>query len=180
MEIMAALEVGLGLTIGSLTNRCIPSASDLRLNGYPPIRVADLKRGDKTRISAHTDFGIISLLFQDDVGGLEIEDRAHQGRFVPVPPSSRMEMVVNVSDTLQRWTNDYLPAGRHQVGLPFEMKEDDLEEIVEERYSMAYFFKAGREVLVGPLEEFEDDQNPSKYADITALEFQKWRNSQMY
>ena len=89
-------------------------------------------------------------------------------------------MIVNVSDTLQRWTNDVLLAGVHRVTIPVETKSGD-EIDVPERFSMAYFFKARREVPVGSLESFIDGEPQSrKYSEMTALEFQKCNNKKMY
>ena len=178
MQVMSALEIGLQLPVDALTNLCIPSASDLRLNHYPALRLEDLKDGRMSRISPHTDFGAVSLLLQDGVGGFEIEDREHLNSFISVPPISD-EMIVNASDTLQRWTNDVLKAGMHRVTAPNGM-QDESESFLSERFSMAYFFKAGRGASVGPLRHFVDSQRPPKYQDMTALEFQKWRNQRMY
>ncbi|KAL9122708.1 MAG: hypothetical protein Q9187_000746, partial [Circinaria calcarea] len=175
LEIMRALEIGLHLTADSLTERCTPRASDLRLNHYPAVGVKEMKQGRITRISPHTDFGIISLLLQDNVGGLEIEDRVHPASFIPVLPRSSGEMIINISDTLQRWTNDNLQAGVHQVTIPYHTKTDRVV-MLPERFSMAYFFKAAREVPVGPLPMFVNSQQPTKYRSMTALEFQQWRN----
>ncbi|RYP65461.1 hypothetical protein DL770_008991 [Monosporascus sp. CRB-9-2] len=94
LTLVKALEVDFGVADGSLVERCIPNATDLRLAHYPPIPIA-----------AHSDFGILTLLFQDSTGGLEVEDRFSPGTFVPVPPTDTKEMIVNVGDTLQRWTN---------------------------------------------------------------------------
>ena len=178
MQLMRALETGLELEKGSLTRRCIPMASDLRLNHYPAIKSQDLRDGSVSRISPHTDFGIITLLLQDGIGGLEIEDRTHPNSIFPVAPR-QMEMIVNASDTLQRWTNDTLPAGVHRVTTPQDVKEKD-DAVLPERFSMAFFFKAGRKESVAPLEKFAEIRSPPKYYDMTALEFQRWRNGKMY
>ena len=196
MQVMRALETGLQLPLESLTALCIPSASDMRLNHYPALRRDEVQDGRTSRISPHTDFGAVSLLLQDGVGGLEIEERESGRRllraFVAVPPVPD-EMIVNASDTLQRWTNDVVKAGLHRVTVPTTtttttgIRQDESEGgLLSERFSMAYFFKAGRGASVGPLPQFADSQrqqqqqrNP-KYQDMTALEYQKRRNQQMY
>lgn len=178
MQLMKALEIELDLPAHSLTSSCTPSASDLRLNHYPSTRSNDLQDGFASRISPHTDFGIVSLLLQDEVGGLEIENRGSPKSYIPVPPC-RSEMIVNVSDTLQRWTNDVLEAGVHRVTGPSGSLNNE-NSLIPKRFSMAYFFKAGREVSAGPLRYFVSAQRPPRYQHLTALEFQKWRNQKMY
>lgn len=46
--------------------------NQLRLLHYPPILAADLMDHSKARMPAHTDWGTITLSFQDDCGGLQV------------------------------------------------------------------------------------------------------------
>jgi len=168
---MFAIELGLGLAPNTLIDRCSPAASELRLLYYPSITRKTLNEGKKKRAWPHTDFGIITLLFQDSVGGLELEDRkaGTPRKFVPIVPGSPSEMILNTSDTFQRWTNDVVQAGLHQVTAPSTLDLD----ILPERYSSVFFFKAGREISVGPLPQFVNADRPAIYDEITALEYQK-------
>jgi isopenicillin N synthase-like dioxygenase len=181
LKLMEALEIAWGIDDGSLVARCNPAAADLRLTHYPPMPADELRSAGTSRIAPHTDFGPITLLFQDSTGGLEIEDRANPepNSFVPIPPTDTTEMIVNVGDTLTRWTNGKITGGVHQVMIPEAMKEED-DLIVPSRMSMAYLFKAGRDVSVGPLPKFVSSTEPAKYPDMTALEYQKSKNSTMY
>ena len=179
LQMLSAIEIGLHIAPGSFTERCKPSASDLRLNHYPVITVQQLQTGRTSRIWPHSDFGLITPLLQDDVGGLEIEDRDHPGEFLPVIRNSPYEIVLNVSDTLQRWTNDVLKSGIHRVSVPWGLKHNG-DTMILERYSVAFFFKADRAESVGPLADFMKPGEKSKYDDITALEFQKRKTQTMY
>jgi isopenicillin N synthase-like dioxygenase len=180
--IMEALEVGLKIPTGSLVQRCLPAHSEARVLHYPPVDVEVLKGGKTRRIWPHTDFGIITLLFQDGVGGLELEDRSVPGSFVPVvaqPEGMPSELVVNTSETLQRLTNDYIRAGLHQVNIPAQSK-DSQKTTLNPRYSIAFFFKASREVNVGPLKSFVTEERPTTYKDMTALDFNRERNATVF
>ena len=57
----------------------------------------------------------MTLLFQDMVGGLEVQDS--EGNFVPASPVPET-VVVNIGDLLQRWSNDVLKSTIHRVVLP--------------------------------------------------------------
>lgn len=184
IDIMEALELGLKLKPGALVRRCVPAVSEIRLNHYPQVSLAALRNGNGNvkRTWPHTDFGIISLLFQDTVGGLELEDRKIPGTFVPVTCSktdTNTELVINVSDTFQRWTNNVIRAGLHQVDIPPKMK--GLEEgVCPDRYSSVFFFKAYRSTSVGPLPEFVTKDKPALYDECTALEYQQRMTKVLY
>merc|ERR1712096_144379 len=89
----------------------------LRLLHYPPITsTSDGKsRSQDTpyRVGPHSDYGTITLLVQDPVGGLQVLDRV-SGRWVDVPPKEGT-VVCNTADLMMRWTNDRFPSSLHRV-----------------------------------------------------------------
>ncbi len=79
--------------------------NQLRLLHYPPIPAADIEEGGlMTRMPAHSDWGSITLVFQDDCGGLQVEDPHRAGSFLPAPPL-KDAIIMNVGDLMQRWSN---------------------------------------------------------------------------
>jgi len=101
---------------------------------YPP------RPQDEAILSAgaHTDFGCLTLLAQDDVAGLEVQDT--QGVWHIVPPRTDA-LVVNIGDMLARWTNDLYASTRHRV-----VNRSD-----RARYSIAFFFDPDPEADLSPL-----------------------------
>lgn len=176
---MRACEVGFGMPDNSLVERCQPPASELRMLYYPPVSLDRLKTGTIKRAWPHTDFGIITLLFQDGLGGLECEDRRKPFTFAPVLPTDDNEMIVNTSDTFTRWANASVTAGVHQVNVPPSMV-NIAEGLIPERYSSVFFFKAHREVSVGPIDHFVTEKRPALYPDITALQFHREMTDILY
>lgn len=77
---------------------------------YPPQPPDD---ADGFGVAPHTDFGCITLLWQDDTGGLEVRDRS-SGEWVAAPPLPGT-LVVNVGDLLGRWSNDRFASTPHRV-----------------------------------------------------------------
>lgn len=63
-------------------------------------------------VSPHTDYGVITLLHQDPVGGLQVSNR--RGEWVVAHPIEGT-LVVNVGDLLARWTNDRFRSNPHRV-----------------------------------------------------------------
>ncbi|KAJ5185851.1 Oxoglutarate/iron-dependent dioxygenase [Penicillium cf. griseofulvum] len=175
LVLLQAMAEGLCLDPTVFTSRCTNEASTIRINHFPPIERKTLDDGKISRIWPHKDFGIISLVFPDVTPGLEYEDRSNPGTFIPMPYGSDKEVVVIVSETMQRWTNGQIGGGLHRVTRPQECDE----ETVPERWSLVYFNKADRHVNVGPLKEFLQDQKPM-YEDLTALEYQTLRNAAHY
>jgi len=75
---------------------------------YPPPDLDDSQFG----VAPHTDYGCITVLCQDDVGGLEVQTKA--GDWVTAHPIEGT-FVVNVGDLLARWTNDGFASTPHRV-----------------------------------------------------------------
>ena len=77
---------------------------------YPPHPVG--RTDELFGVAPHTDYGCVTLLWQDDVGGLEVQDRS--GAWVqarPVPDT----LVINIGDLLARWSNDRYRSTPHRV-----------------------------------------------------------------
>ncbi|RHZ50795.1 uncharacterized protein CDV56_105127 [Aspergillus thermomutatus] len=176
LELLEVMAQALNLDAKIFTSRCTNEASTIRINHFPPIERSKLDEGKINRIWPHKDFGIISLVFPDVTPGLEYEDRSNPGTFIPMPYGSDDEVVVIVSETMQRWTNGEVRAGLHRVSRP----RDCDDEIVPERWSLVYFNKADRHVNVGPLAEFLTGDKKPIYEDLTALEYQTLRNAAHY
>ena len=61
---------------------------------------------------AHTDYGLLTLLFQDDVDGLQVESKP--GYWLDVD-SAVDAVVLNTGDLMAHWSNDRFPSTRHRV-----------------------------------------------------------------
>jgi isopenicillin N synthase-like dioxygenase len=88
----------------------------------------------------HTDYGMLTILMQDDVGGLEV--RSDDGKWIPAPPIPGT-FVINLGDMLEVWTNGSYKATTHQVRKSKSGRD---------RISVAYFFNPRFECVVSPLE----------------------------
>lgn len=125
-------------------------SSSMRLNHYPVgDPVPEAERGGlavlgETALGHHTDPGVITLLLQDDVGGLQTESRDHG--WIDVAPQ-RGTIVVNLGDCMQAWTNDRYCAAVHRV-VPMTSCS---------RYSIPYFANPSRESMIAPVAELSHD-----------------------
>ncbi|KAE9963088.1 hypothetical protein BLS_009703 [Venturia inaequalis] len=183
LQIIMAVEIGLKVPAGTLLHRCANDASELRFNYYPSTTVQSIASGRAKRSWPHTDFGVLTLLFQDSVGGLELEDRTEPGTFMPITaagPGQPSELIVNTAECLTRWTNDVLRAGLHQVVIPRHLRESGGETVIPDRYSCPFFLKAGYNVSVGPVKEFVSSEEQALYGDISALDYHRERVRVVY
>lgn len=80
--------------------------------------------------------GSITLLFQDDRGGLQV--LSPNGNFIdaiPIPDT----IVINAGDLLARWSNDNIKSTMHRVVEPPPKESQEVGDIYPARYSVAYF-----------------------------------------
>lgn len=135
-RIMRLIATGLGLPGTYFDPHFEQPTTFLRLLHYPPQPKEDGLFGS----APHTDYGFITLLAQDDRGGLEV--RGHDGNWIAAPPIEGT-FVLNVGDILSRWTNGRLASTPHRV---INLSGKD-------RYSQPFFFDPSMECVVSPLEE---------------------------
>ena len=107
--------VALGLPEAFFADKTDHSTDTLRLNNYvrPPGGGRPLP--GQMRMGAHTDYGIVTVLYGDPVPGLQIV--APDGRWHPVVPDEGL-FLVNLGDLLAKWTNDRWRSTVHRVVPP--------------------------------------------------------------
>jgi isopenicillin N synthase-like dioxygenase len=111
---------------------------------------------------AHSDYGTVTLLYQDDVGGLEVmgtDGAWHQATYIPDT------VVINTGDLMARWTNSKYCSTLHRV-----RPRTKSEAKASDRYSIAFFADPDNATPVSVLPSCQSAENPPKYADTTAGE----------
>lgn len=120
-----------------------------RLMRYPPTPDNPGQFGT----APHTDFGTLTLLMQDEQGGLEV--RLPTGEWIEAPyiPES---FVVNIGDLMAFWTNDRFTSTAHRV----------MNRSGSERYSIPMFFNPDFDTVVECLPGCATPENPKRYESI--------------
>ena len=88
-------------------------------------------------VGPHTDYGCLTLVSQDDTGGLEV--LGSDGEWLTAKPIPAT-LVVNVGDLLARWSNDRFRSTPHRV----------INKSGGARYSMAFFFDPDFDTVIDP------------------------------
>jgi isopenicillin N synthase-like dioxygenase len=132
---------------------------------YPP-QAPDL--GDQQfGVSPHTDYGTLTLVQQDAVGGLQV--RSRDGDWVTAPPIEDA-LVVNVGDLLARWTNDRFVSTLHRVMVP---PGDAVGET--RRLSIGFFVGPRYNATVECLPTCCGPDDPPKYAPVVVDDYRTAR-----
>jgi isopenicillin N synthase-like dioxygenase len=133
----------------------------LPMNHYPEPRSAPLP--GQLRAGAHTDFGSLTILALDDApGGLQVElpDRTWQD-----VTAGSGQLIVNIGDMMQRWTNDRWRSTLHRVVNP-PLDSGRL----SRRMSIGFFLHPNYETRISSLPTCVGPGTPAKYPEVLAGE----------
>lgn len=126
-----------------------------RLFHYPPQESpTQLELG----AAAHTDYGMLTLLVQDPIGGLELRTKA--GEWVAAPYIEGT-LVVNLGDLVKVWTNDRYVSNLHRVA----------NRTGRERYSIPTFFNLDYDTPVACLPGFVEPGEAPRHAPIKSGDY---------
>lgn len=202
-ELLRAVAIGVGLEDQDFLLRFHSGENNqLRLLHYPPVETEKLSSNAMARMPAHSDWGSITMLFQDDCGGLQVEDPNAPGSFVNATPMKRA-LVMNVGDLLMRWSNgeclvpgtsamttqltrlrplDYLKSTLHRVTLPPVQDEQPVggKAMTRARYSIPYFVSPDAKAVIECLPACADTKNPAKYPPVIQEEYRRMRARLQY
>lgn len=177
LTLMRSIAFGLGLKEDFFDKLVDQQHHNLRLLSYPPMRTELLTQG-QTRAGAHSDYGTLTLLFQDAVGGLEVQSPLTQ-RFRPVRPIPGT-IVVNTGDLLARWSNDTLRSTLHRVVAPSTAAISGTQGLTPPRQSIAFFCNPNFDATIESLPACVGLNNPSKYPPITTEQYIVRRLAETY
>jgi isopenicillin N synthase-like dioxygenase len=192
------------LEIDSLSGNHKHSIFNFDLLHYPAVPTQLLNSGKLARVPAHSDFGTLTLLFQDDIGGLEIADLSSAnteksaefekyGSFKPVKPVPGT-VVVNVGYLLMRWSNGRWKNTIHRVvgppSLPVSANGDNpraigldagsLEDTTPGRYSIPFFASPDSETMIEALPGCWSKGVPKRWKPINAGDFLHKKRESIY
>lgn len=182
-NVMRAIGTGMGLDEHFFDQFTDGGDNNLRLLHYPAVKKSVFKDNPgQVRAGEHSDYGSITLLFQDSVGGLEV--KSPKGTFVratPIPDT----IVVNAGDLLSRWSNDMIKSTKHRVIQPppkeGEMDDaDDPNAMFSARYSIAYFSNPNFDKLIEALPGTFETEADKKYPAVNSGDYLEMRLAATY
>ena len=151
----------LGLPEGFFTDFTDHSIDVLRMNNYAlPPGTVDLD-GDLIGMSEHTDFGIVTVLWADQVKGLQV--LGTDGSWNDVSPADDA-LLINLGDLTSRWTNEKWMSTLHRVKPPI------VDGTINRRRSAAYFHDGNADAIISTIPETVPAGETPIYSPIRVTE----------
>ena len=163
-ELAGVLLRGFALAL-KLDEQCFDSLflkpmTSLLLNHYPP--QDNTTTHNDIGLVPHADAGGFTILWQDDSGGLEIQNK--KGEWVVAPPMEGT-FVINIGNVMQTWTNGRFSSTPHRV----------INRSNRDRYSIPLFVNPSYDVTVKPLVDI--DRKHSGAFNYGAYQRDVWRQT---
>ena len=151
-RLLSAFATALDIPADSFTQSITRPTSRGSIIYYPP-QAPDMGE-DQFGVAPHTDWGCLTLLYQDQTGGLEVQGREGWVAAAPIAGT----FVVNVGDLLARWTNDRFRSTPHRV----------VNRSGRERFSCAVFVDPDRDTMITPVTGAGET---ARYAPVTCGDY---------
>ena len=158
-DLLRGFAIGAGLDAEHFIRLRDRPVSRGSLQYYPP--QPDSAEEDQFGVAPHTDFGVLTVLCQDEIGGLEIQRR--NGEWAAMPPIPGT-LVVNIGDLLERWSNRRYHSTVHRV----------INSSGRERLSLVLAYDPNFETLVDPRAFCAEGEEP-RDEPITCGDYLLWR-----
>jgi isopenicillin N synthase-like dioxygenase len=155
-KLVRGVAVALGAAPDFLDPYFIRPTTFLRLLFYPP--QAPESPDDVFGSAPHTDYGFITILLQDNVGGLQVRNLAGEWIDAPYRPGA---FVMNAGDILHCWSNGCFISTPHRV----------INRSGRARYSNAFFFDPDMRAHIEPLPSCVNDKHPTRLEPLVYGEF---------
>ena len=152
-QIMRTFALALDLDEGYFNDKIDRTGAHMRLNKYPA-QIVPPEPG-QLRSGAHTDYGTLTILYGEDTpGGLQA--MGPDGEWIDIHPAPG-SFIVNIGDSMARWTNDRWISTLHRVVNP------PREHAASERLSVAFFHATNYDTEISCLESCAVPGKPPKY-----------------
>lgn len=165
VALMRGFALGLGLDEDFFLRSCSQPLSRASFVYYPSQAMSQIKskntHQDQFGVGPHTDFGVLTLLCQDAVGGLQIQSM--DGKWIHAPPIEGA-LIINVGDLLARWTDGAYRSTPHRV----------VNQSGQERLSIVLAFDPDTTTLIDSRQIFGTHHVP-KHPPIHCGDYLTWR-----
>ena len=164
-DLHRAFALDLGMPERFFENLIDRPLATLRLLHYPPHPGVFVP--DQYGAAPHTDYGNVTVLWQDDVGGLEVQTR--DGAWIdarPIPGT----FVCNIGDCLMRWSNDTYVSTPHRV----------VNRSGRRRWSVPFFLDPNGDAPVACLPSCTGPGRPVLYPPTTGADYLRERLDATY
>jgi isopenicillin N synthase-like dioxygenase len=165
LVLLQAMAEALDIQADFFAQRFAEPISVLRMIHYPPRQAAS--SAEQQGAGAHTDYGCITLLYQDAAGGLQVQSR--DGQWIDAPPIDGT-YVVNIGDMMARWSNDRYTSTPHRVISPSGV----------DRYSMPFFAEPHPDTQISCLPNCSGPDNPPRYPPVSCSTYMLSRFAETY
>jgi isopenicillin N synthase-like dioxygenase len=153
-EISGLFALALGLERDYFVDKTDKPLCQLRAVKYPPHPYVAPDENDPVACGIHTDYGIVSMIWQMDLAGLELQTPGGEWVSVPIIPGT---FTCPIGDASEIWTNGYWRATPHRV----------VNVADRPRHSVAFFFDPNYDCVIEPFDAFVTQDRPARYDPTT-------------